>query len=151
MKKLFISAALFSLCSASVLAASAFSSGEDAVEYRKHAFQLIRHNASDIGDMLQGKVTFDAARAQKRADTLVALSAMPWEAFSVEGANKASGDAKAEIWADFKDFSGKADKFQQDAKALQTAAASGDQAKLKVAFGTFRGNCKGCHEKYKAD
>ncbi len=151
MKKLFISVALLTAISGSALAASAFTVADDAIEYRKGSFQLIRHNTADIGDMLQGKVTFDAARVQKRADAIVALSALPWEAFSVAGANKASGDAKAEIWADFKDFTAKADKFQQDAKALQTAAATGDQAKIKAAFGAFRGNCKSCHEKYKAD
>lgn len=151
MKKLFISAALLTLISGSALAASAFTVADDAIEYRKDAFHLIRHNTADIGDMVQGKVAFDAARVQKRADALVALTALPWEAFSVEGANKASGDAKAEIWANFSDFTAKADKFQQDAKALQTAAATADQAKIKAAFATFRGNCKSCHEKYKAD
>ena len=33
---------------------------EDAIEYRKAAFQLIRYQISDMGDMLKGKIPFDS-------------------------------------------------------------------------------------------
>lgn len=151
MKKLGISLLCLTLVSAASHAASAFSDADDAVKYRKSAFQMIRHNTADIGDMLQGKVPMDAARLQKRTAALVALTQLPWDGFLVEGANKASGDAKAEIWQDFADFSKRAEQFQQDAKTLQQAATSGDNAALKKAFMAFRGNCKACHEQYKAD
>ena len=151
MKKLLISSILVSIVTVPALAASAFSDGKDAVAYRQQAFQLIRHNTADIGDMMQGKVTFDQARLQRRVDALVSLTTLPWEAFEVAGANKASGDAKAEIWTDAADFKAKAEKFQAAAIALQTAAKSQDQAKIKAAFMDFRGNCKACHDKYKAD
>ncbi|MDZ7902488.1 MAG: cytochrome c [Rheinheimera sp.] len=60
---------------------------------------------------------------------------------------KASGDAKAEIWTDNADFLSKAEKLQTAAKALQAAAQTADQAKIKAAFMDFRGNCKACHGK----
>ncbi len=151
MKKLLCAALFATVASAAVSAATAFTDAKDAVDYRQSAFTLIRHNTGDIGDMLQGKVPFDAKRVQQRADALAALAPLPWPAFSTAGTETGGGDAKAEIWADFKDFTAKADKFQLDAKALQTAAQSGDQAKIKAAFATFRGNCKACHDKYKAD
>lgn len=151
MKKLLTSLFLTALTSSAVHAATAFTDAKDAVDYRQSAFTLIRHNTGDIGDMLQGKVPFDAKRVQQRADALAAVAPLPWAAFSTPGTETGGGDAKAEIWADFKDFTAKADKFQLDAKALQTAAQSGDQAKIKAAFATFRGNCKACHDKYKAD
>ncbi len=151
MKKLLCVALLAAATSAAVSAATAFTDAKDAVDYRQSAFTLIRHNTGDIGEMLQGKVPFDAKRVQQRADALAALAPLPWPAFSTAGTESGGGDAKADIWTDFKDFTSKADKFQQDAKALQTAAQSGDQVKIKAAFATFRGNCKACHDKYKAD
>jgi cytochrome c556 len=151
MKKLLTTLLLSALTTTTVSAATAFTDAKDAIDYRQSAFTLIRHNNGDIGEMLQGKVPFDAKRVQQRADALAALTPLPWPAFSTAGAEKGGGEAKAEIWADFKDFTAKADKFQLDAKALQTAAQSGDQAKIKAAFATFRGNCKACHDKYKAD
>lgn len=151
MKKLFIGSLLITFTAIPAIAATAFSDGKDAIEYRQNAFQLIRHNTGDIGDMLQGKVKFDQARLQRRADALVGLSALPWEGFTIAGANQASGDAKAEIWSDAADFQAKVDKFQAAAKALQAAAQTSDQAKIKTAFMDFRGNCKACHDKYKAD
>lgn len=151
MKKLFIGSLLVTCTSMSAVAANAFSDGNEAVEYRQNAFQLIRHNTGDIGDMLQGKVKFDQARLQRRVDALVGLSSLPWEGFTIAGANKASGDAKAEIWTDNADFVSKTEKFQIAAKNLQAAAATADQAKIKAAFMDFRGNCKACHDKYKAE
>lgn len=151
MKKLILMFTLSATTLGSAVAATAFSDAKDAVEYRKAAFQLIRHNTGDIGDMLQGKVAFDAKRVQQRADALAALAPLPWAAFHTAGTEAGGGDAKKEIWADMNDFIAKADKFSTDAKALQSAAQSGDQAKVKAAFAQFRGNCKACHDKYKAD
>lgn len=151
MKKLFALFLITASTSASLYAATAFTDAKDAVDYRQSAFTMIRHNTGDIGEMLQGKVAFDAKRVQQRADALAALAPLPWAAFSTPGTEAGGGEAKAEIWADFKDFTAKADKFQQDAKALQVAAQSGDQGQIKAAFATFRGNCKACHDKYKAD
>jgi cytochrome c556 len=151
MKKLLLSASVLAMFSTPLLAGSAFTDAEDAIEYRKGSFQLIRHNMMDLGDMVRGNIPFDASRAQKRAAALATLTTLPWEAFSVPGADKASGDAKAEIWQNLQDFQNKASGFQQDAKALQTAADTGDQAKVKAAFAAFAKNCKACHDKYKAD
>jgi len=55
MKNLFILIAL-STASTGAIAASAFSDAEDAVSYRQHSFQLIRHNFADLGDMVKGQV-----------------------------------------------------------------------------------------------
>ena len=68
MKKLLTSLFLTALTSGAVHAATAFTDAKDAVDYRQSAFTLIRHNTGDIGDMLQGKVPFDAKRVQQRAD-----------------------------------------------------------------------------------
>ncbi len=151
MKKLLIISAVLTSLSLPLFAGSAFTDSADAIEYRKASFQLIRHNMMDLGDMIRGNVPYDAARVQKRANALAAVTTLPWEAFTVPGADKASGDAKAEIWSNLQDFNSRADKFQQDALQLQTAAKGSDQAAVKAAFATFAKNCKACHDKYKAD
>lgn len=151
MKKLWTLAVLCAASTLPAIAATAFSDAKDAVDYRKAAFQMIRHNTGDIGEMLQGKVTFEAKRVQERADALAALAPLPWAAFATKGTEQGGGDAKAEIWSNMSDFMAKAEQFNTDAKALQVAAQSGDQAKIKAAFGQFRSNCKACHDKYKAD
>lgn len=150
MKNLFIVLSL-GLSSVSVLADSAFTDAEDAVTYRQHSFQLIRHNFADLGDMMRGKVAFDSKRAERRANALASLTTLPWEAFEVPGADKIKSEAKAEVWQNLQDFKKKAEQFQADALALQTAAKSGDQATIKPAFGNFAKNCKACHDQYKAD
>ncbi|HCU66516.1 MAG TPA: cytochrome C556 [Rheinheimera sp.] len=151
MKKLLISTTLLALLSSSVIAASAFTEAEDAVSYRQHSFQLIRHNMADIKDMLGGAVPYEAQRVQKRADALATLTTLPWEAFTVPGADKASKDAKAEIWQNLQDFQSRGEQLAKDAKSLQSAAQTQDQAKVKAAFAAFAKNCKACHDKYKAD
>ncbi|WP_419571656.1 c-type cytochrome [Rheinheimera sp.] len=150
MKNLFILIAL-STASTGALAASAFSDAEDAVSYRQHSFQLIRHNFADLGDMVKGQVPFDAERAKRRAAALVSLTTLPWEAFEVPGADKAESSAKADIWQNLQDFKQKAEKFQADAAALNTAASSGSLDQIKPAVMAFAKNCKACHDKYKAD
>lgn len=149
MKKPLVVAVLVSTVSQFAIADSVFSSNEDSVEYRQAAFTLIRHNMVDISDMLKGDVTYDAARVTKRANALATLTTLPWDAFTVPGAELGGGNAKAEIWQNLNDFTSRAQKLATDALALQVAAQSGVDADIKKAFGTFARNCKACHEQYK--
>lgn len=149
MKKPLITTLILSVASVSAYAGSAFSDAKDSVEYRQAAFQLIRHNMADIGDMIKGEVAYDAARVSKRATALASLTTLPWDAFSVAGTEQGGGDAKASIWQNLQDFNSRGEKLVADAQLLKTAADSGDQAEVRKAFGTFARNCKACHDQYK--
>ncbi|MGP9802196.1 c-type cytochrome [Rheinheimera sp. NSM] len=149
MKKPLLAAVLLSLISGAAYAGSAFSDAKDSVTYRQAAFQLIRHNMADIADMLKGEVSYDAARVTSRASALATLTTLPWEAFTVPGAEQGGGDAKAEIWHNLQDFNSRSDKLAKDALALKAAADSGEQADIRKAFGSFARNCKACHDDYK--
>ena len=149
MKKPLVATLLFTLCSSAAMAKSAFTDAGDSVQYRQSAFQMIRHNMADIGDMLKGEVNYDAARVAKRATALATLTTLPWEAFTVPGAEQGGGDAKAEIWQNLQDFNSRGEKLAADAQLLKTAADSGDQAEIRKAFGSFARNCKACHDDYK--
>lgn len=149
MKKPLLAAVLLSLLSTSAIAASAFNKPEDSVKYRQAAFQLIRHNMADIADMLKGDVSYDAKRVNQRATALASLTTLPWEAFTIPGAEHGGGDAKADVWNNLSDFQGRGEKLATDALALKTAADGMDQAEVRKAFGSFARNCKACHDDYK--
>ncbi len=72
--------AMLSTMALGASANSVFEEPSDAIEYRQAAFSMIRVQIGDMGDMLKGKVPFDAERFQKRADNAAALSKMPWKA-----------------------------------------------------------------------
>lgn len=149
MKKPLLAALVLSVIPVVASAGTAFNDAKDAVEYRQSAFQLIRHNMADIGDMIKGDVAYDAERVTKRATALATLTTLPWEAFTVPGTENGGGDAKAEIWQNLQDFNSRADKFIADAQALKVAALGADQAEVRKAFGSFARNCKACHQEYK--
>lgn len=149
MKKAIFAGLAALIVSAPLLAATAFTDANDAVKYRQSAFQLIRHNMGDINEMIKGEVAFDAARVQKRADALVLVTTLPWEAFQVAGTELGGGDAKADIWKNLDDFLERGEKLAADASLLQVAAQTGDKNELRKAFGNFARNCKACHDNYK--
>jgi cytochrome c556 len=149
MKKPLFVALLLTTLSISAYAGNAFTDANDSITYRQAGFQLIRHNMADIADMLKGDINYDAARVSKRATALATLTTLPWEAFSVPGAEQGGGDAKAAIWQNLQDFHSRADQLIADASALQAAANSKDQAQVRKAFSQFARNCKACHEQYK--
>ena len=98
LKQLFLGATLCALTFGAT-ANSVFEEPSDAIEYRQAAFSMIRVQIGDMGDMLKGKVPFDAERFKHRANNAAALSKMPWEAF-VAGSDKGETSALPAIWSD---------------------------------------------------
>lgn len=147
MKKL-ITVTLLSCLAASVNANPMFESAEDAIEYRKASFQLIRFQIGNMGDMLKGKVPFDAEVFKQRAENAAQLSQMPWEAF-ISGSDKGDTDALPAIWEDKATFDSKASQFAEYAQALAVAAQSGDKKQIAPAFRDWAKGCKDCHKSFK--
>tara|TARA_Y100001956_G_C4117490_1_gene185663 strand:+ start:945 stop:1424 length:480 start_codon:yes stop_codon:yes gene_type:complete len=147
-KTLLLATALVGALSSQANAQSMFEKPEDAIEYRKATFQLIRYQIGDMGDMLKGKVPFDAKRFQQRADSAAALSSMPWEAFTADSQKGDTGALPA-IWSDRATFDKKAEQFAKYAKALAVAAQSGDKKEIGPAFRNWAKGCKDCHKSFK--
>ncbi|GEK08569.1 cytochrome c [Pseudoalteromonas sp. J010] len=147
MKKL-LTVTLLSCLAATAQANTMFESAEDAIQYRQASFQLIRFQIGNMGDMLKGKVPFDAEAFKQRAQNAAQLSKMPWEAF-IEGSDKGSTDALPAIWSDRAEFDGKAKKFAEYAQALAVAAESGDKKIIASAFKDWAKGCKDCHQSFK--
>jgi cytochrome c556 len=58
--------------------------------------------------------------------------------------------ALPKIWEDQATFQAAVAKFQAEASAMQTAAASGDVAQVKAQFPKTGGSCKNCHDNFRA-
>ncbi|SEI76127.1 Cytochrome c556 [Allopseudospirillum japonicum] len=122
---------------------------QDAIEYRRAVFQLVKWNFAPMGDMVKGKTEFDAERFEVLAQRLAALSEMPLEGFSVEGSDKGDTKARAEIWSQWDDFAAGMQQFEKNAQELASVASSGDLEQIKPAFAAVGKTCKGCHDNFK--
>jgi cytochrome c556 len=131
-----------------VSANPAFKKTDDAIAYRQQTFQLMRIQIGNMGDMLKGKVEFNAETFQMRANNAAALSKMPWEAFYA-GTDKGDTSALPAVWTDNDTFMQKANAFADYADKLAVAAQSGDLKTIKPAFGAWAKGCKDCHKSFK--
>ncbi|RWU11698.1 cytochrome c [Pseudidiomarina gelatinasegens] len=136
--------------SANATAQHAFNDADKAVEYRQKALSIMQNNFALMDDMVKGDIAFDNVIFSQRANDFAALASIPWIGFSQEGAMPGNNtDALPAIWDSWDDFVERADQLQKDARALQQAAASGDESAIRGAFLTAAKNCKGCHDQYK--
>jgi cytochrome c556 len=138
---------------AATLAVTAFAHGkpDEAVDYRMGLMTVVEWNFSPLGEMVKGKIAFDAAEFAKRAQRIANVSDQLVEGFPKGSDKNAHSDAKAAIWAHFDDFSEKAKTFDTEAKALADVAKGKDEAKDREQFRKLADACKACHEKYKND
>ncbi len=101
--------------------------------------------------MVKGKTTWDAKEFSLRAGRLEALAPQALEGFATGSDKGAKTDAKADIWTHPEDFRSKYDDLLTQTKALNEAAQTGDETKMKEQFKKTAATCKACHEKYKAE
>ncbi len=121
---------------------------EDQIHLRQSTMALIGYNFGTLNAMAQEKRPFDKAEAQRAAELLPRLAALPGRFFG-EGTDK--GDhtkAKPEIWKNMDDFRKKLDAMQHQVAMLPQAA--GDLATLKKQVAETGKACKSCHDDYKA-
>lgn len=147
MKKVtLLAAGLLSLGLTGVVSADQF---EDAVTYRKAAFNLMKANVGPLGAMAEGKMPFDKEAFAQRAANLESLSRMPWEHF-IDGSDMGETKAKAEVWSKAADYKAAAEKFQSESAKLAQISRTGDEKATKAQFGATAKTCKSCHESFKS-
>ena len=142
----------------SILGATASAHAEDeaeksvsqAIDYRTSVMTVIRWNFKPMGDMLQGKRTFDdAAFARHMRDLESAASLNLLAGFPEDSDESEDTSAKAEIWMDWEDFEQKFDAFRKQTAKLSQAVDSGNRTAIATEFQTLGKACKACHKKYK--
>ncbi len=98
-----------------------------------------------LGGMAKGEKEFDAAAAEAAKQTLIANAAEIANKFK-NNASDPESKAKAEIWANWDEFSGYADNLGKAAAALDASSLDG----VKAGIGAIGGACKECHTEFKA-
>lgn len=124
----------------------------DAVNARKAQFALFAFNLGVLAPMAQGRVPYDAERAQIAADTLFHLTRVDQAFLWPEGTDNASIEgtrALPVIWTDLEGFAQRYGALQQATEALQGAAGV-DLASLQGALGVVGGACGACHQQFRA-
>ena len=126
MKTLASLAAAAVLIALSAPASAQFAKPEDAIHYRQGALTVMGAHFGRLGEMVKGKVPFDAKAAQDNAAIVAEMAKLPWAAFG-PGTNK-GGNTKAK-------------------PAIWTEQANLDA--LKTAFVATADTCKSCHDSFR--
>lgn len=130
-------------------AAAQFAKPEDAVKYRKAAFQVMAAHFGRIGAMAAGKAPFDAAAAASNAEVVAFASKLPFAGFVEGTSGTEKGTPKAIVWTERAKFDDGAKKMQEATAKLAAAAKGGKLDDIKAAFGAAADTCKGCHDNFR--
>ena len=130
-------------------AAAQFQKPEDAVKYRKSAFQVMSAHFGRIGAMVNGRAPFDAAAAASNAEVVAYMSKLPYAGFVDGTSGTEKGAPKANVWTERAKFDEAAKKMQDEVGKLAVVAKSGNADQLKTAFGAAAGTCKSCHDDFR--
>ena len=130
-------------------AAAQFQKPEDAVKYRKSAFQVMSAHFGRIGAMVNGKAPFDAGAAASNAEVVAFMSKLPYAGFVEGTSGTEKGSPKANVWTERAKFDEAAKKMQDEVAKLAVVAKSGNPDQLKTAFGAAAGTCKSCHDDFR--
>ncbi len=145
----FVTAAAIALAAPMAMAQDGPSAQEKA---RQGMMRIMALNMGVLGGMAKGEIAYDADRAQKAADTLVAVSMIDQSNLWPEGTDKDSSKftgALPAIWQKPDEFAKAWMALGEAARGLQAAAGSG-RAALGPAMGGAGKACKGCHETFRA-
>jgi cytochrome c556 len=149
MKRLLIASIAVLGALAVLPAAAQFQKPEDAVKYRKAAFQVMSTHFGRIGAMASGKAPFDAAAAVSNAEVVAYMSKLPYAGFVEGTAGTEKGAPNAKVWTERAKFDEDAKKMQDEVAKLSLAAKTGNPDLVKTAFGAAAGACKNCHDNFR--
>jgi cytochrome c556 len=145
---------LISLLALAVVAAVAQAAeptrAEMLVKFRKAAMDVLAGSFSPLGAMADGKLPYDAKRAQVLAQRTAVLAGIAGEVFPPESKTGGETKAKPEIWSNRAEFDQRVTRLLDTTAALASAAKPGTLEALKPAVGDVGQSCKACHDKFKA-
>ena len=149
MKRLLVASIAVLGALAALPAAAQFQKPEDAVKYRKAAFQVMSAHFGRIGAMVGGKAPFDAAAAASNAEVVAYMSKLPYAGFVEGTSGTEKGAPNAKVWTERAKFDEDAKKMQDEVAKLSLVAKTGNPDQLKTAFGAAAGACKNCHDNFR--
>jgi cytochrome c556 len=116
-------------------------------KYRQTLMAGVGANMGALGDIMKNRLDLPG-HVENHAGQLADSAQLIAAAFRKPTKTKAT-DAKAEIWTDWKGFEQAIADFENAAKKLQSAAASGDSAAVGPAMRGLGKSCGGCHKSFR--
>ena len=116
---------------------------QDVIDYRRHIMETLEAQTAALGMIMAGAIPDDNVVAHM--DIIADTASTALKAFEprVEG-----GDAKAEVWAKWDDFSARMNEFaERTATMAKTAHEKGKDEALLQAMDAL--TCKQCHDVYR--
>lgn len=133
--------------------ASAQMKPEDAIKFRQSTYGFMAWNMGKIKASLEG--TYNKEEVAKAAHAIAVSANSGMGALYLPGTDKGTGwketRLKSEFFSQQEEVGKIARAFNAAANELDKAAASGDAAAVKVAFGKTGEGCKACHDKFRKD
>ena len=117
---------------------------------RQSYFALLGMTFAPMGDMVKGKIEWDAVRFSGWADDLHHAAQFHVERGFAPGTEQGTTRAKPNIWSNMDDFQSKLDDFRAAAASLAEIATEGDPGTSREQFLATGGTCKACHDEYKS-
>jgi cytochrome c556 len=117
---------------------------------RQSYFALLGMTFAPMGDMVKGKIEWDAARFSEWADDLHHAAQFHVERGFAPGTEQGTTRAKPNIWSNMDDFQSKLNDFRAAAASLAEIATEGDPGSSREQFVATGGTCKACHDEYKS-
>lgn len=126
-----------------VAAAAARADDQDVIDYREHIMKTMGEQLASISQILQQKAPSENFALHVQILAVTAATAKKAFEPKVPG-----GEAKAEVWANWADFSKRLDDFSAATAELANVAKAGGVAaaapKVQAAM-----TCKSCHDSYR--
>jgi len=131
---------------AALLPTAVHADNKDAVDYRMHIMHTLNEQSAALGQILSGVIPEKNAQAHVEALALTAATAL--KAFEPK---VAGGEAKAEVWSKWPDFSKRMNEFVRQAR--EAAKASKEQGFTAAGPGIIdaMNSCKNCHDLYREE
>jgi cytochrome c556 len=121
----------------------AFAGDKEVIDYRQHIMNTLNEQSAALGQILSTAIPGDNAAAHINAIALTASTALKAFEPKVPG-----GEAKAEVWANWADFSKRMNEFaQKTSQSAKMAKEQGADAALDNVLDAL--TCKSCHEIYR--
>ncbi len=153
--KAIIIGGLSAVLAAVSLSATANVTVEDQIKYRQAGYQFLSWNMGKIkAQVIDGSVPFDAAQVQAAANAIAGIANSGMGALyspeSVQGKAPVKTRLKPDFFQNLEKAGQIGGQFVQAANTLASEAASGDQARIRKAFGDVGASCKACHDNFRA-
>ena len=119
---------------------------DENVKERMMVMKEMANNTKVIGQMLKGKMEFDADKAKLALERLSSLSLETSEVFKVNATDPKS-EAKSSIWDEFDKFTKLSKDLAETSTFLVNSIETIDD--LRSALKGISSGCKACHSQYR--